>query len=194
MAILIDLPAACVAAMLLAPAAHAGFYQFFGTLDNGYSVQGILETRSSAPVSFIESNPNFPNAPFITQYLQGASLTVSRFGASIAAGLPVVSGISYDPYLYVGFNSLAPSISALDLNTRGADTSLAPYYFISNGVLPNYTSVPYGSTTYNLFRFDPGTSTATFLASTSVISVVAIPAPSGLLAFAVLPVMRRRRR
>jgi hypothetical protein len=190
----VEFAAACVAVMLVAPCAHADFYQFSGMLDNGYSVQGILETMPSAPVSFIESNPNFPNAPFVTQYLQGASLVVSRFGAPIAAGLPIVSGVSHDPYLYVGFSSVTPSISALDLNTRGTDTSLAPYYFISNGVLPNYTSVPYGTTAYNLFLFDPSTSTATFLASTGVISVVAIPAPAGLLAFAAIPLMRRRRR
>lgn len=188
------LPAACVSALLHSTQAEAGVYQFFGALDNGYSVQGILETRDSVPVSFIESNPNFPNAPFSTQYLQAASLSVARFGATVGAGLPVVGGVSYDPYLYVGFNSAAPSISALDLNTRAIGAGTTPYYFISNGVLPDYTSVAYGTTNYNLFLFDPTTSTATFLASTSTITVTAIPAPAGLLAFALLPVTHGRRR
>jgi hypothetical protein len=183
-----------VAALLGAPEADAGLYQFIGVLDNGYSVQGILETKGSAPVSFVESNPNFPNAPFATQYLEAASLTVTRFGATVAAGLPIIGGVSYDPYLYVGFSSETPSISALDLNTRAIGAGTAPYYFISNGVLPDYTSVAYGTTSYNLFLFDPVTSTATFLASTSTITVTAIPAPAGLFAFALLPVMRGRRR
>ena len=186
--------AACVTALLHAARADAGVYQFFGVLDNGYSVQGILETKDSAPVSFIERNPNFPNAPFPTQYLEAASLTVARFGATLGAGLPIVGGVSHDPYLYVGFNTATPSISALDLNTRAIGAGTTPYYFISNGVLPDYTSVAYGTTNYTLFLFDPGTSTATFLASTSAITVTAIPAPAGLLAFALLPVMRGRRR
>jgi hypothetical protein len=186
--------AALVLALPIAPAAHAGFYQYSGVLSNGYAVRGVLETMGSAPASFIESNPNFPNTPFATQYLQGASLTVSRFGAQLGQGLPVINGVSFDPYLYVGFNSAAPSISALDLNTRGTAADSTPYYFISNGTLPSYTSVPYGSTNFNLFLFDPSTSTATFLASTSTISVTVIPAPAGLLAFALLPVMRGRRR
>jgi len=188
------LPAACVAALMHATEAGAGVYRFIGVLDNGYSVQGMLETYDSAPVSFVESNPNFPNAPFSTQYLQAASLTVARFGATLGAGLPIVGGESYDPYLYVGFNSAAPSISALDLNTRAIGAGTAPYYFISNGVLPDYTSVAYGTTDYNLFLFDPVTSTATFLASTGTIAVTAIPAPAGLLAFALLPFTRGRGR
>ena len=188
------LPAVCVAALMHATKVDAGVYQFIGVLDNGYSVQGILETNDSAPVSFVESNPNFPNAPFSTQYLQAASLTVARFGATLGAGLPIVGGVSYDPYLYVGFSSETPGISALDLNTRAIGAGTAPYYFISNGVLPDYTAVAYGTTSYNLFLFDPVTSTATFLASTSTITVTAIPAPAGLFAFALLPVMRGRRR
>lgn len=188
------LPAVCVAALMHATKADAGVYQFIGVLDNGYSVQGILETNDSAPVSFVESNPNFPNAPFATQYLEAASLTVTRFGATVAAGLPIIGGVSYDPYLYVGFSSETPSISALDLNTRAIGAGTAPYYFISNGVLPDYTSVAYGTTSYNLFLFDPVTSTATFLASTSTITVTAIPAPAGLFAFSLLPVMRGCRR
>ena len=186
--------AALLLALSIAPAAHAGFYQFSGVLNDGYAVQGVLETKASAPASFVESNPNFPSAPFATQYLQSVSLTVSRFGAQLGQGLPVISGVSFDPYLYVGFNAATPSMSALDLNTRGTGTGSTPYYFISNGTLPNYTSVPYGTTTFNLFLFDPSTSTATFLASTSSISVTVIPAPAGLIAVALLPVLRSRRR
>ena len=70
---------------LAAAATHAGFYQFNGTLDNGYSVQGVIETRASAPASFIESNPNFPNAPFATQYVDWLNMSVFRCGSTIAA-------------------------------------------------------------------------------------------------------------
>ena len=68
---------------LAAAATHADFYQFNSTLDNGYSVQGVIETRASAPASFIESNPNFPNSPFATQYVEWLHLSVFRFGSPV---------------------------------------------------------------------------------------------------------------
>jgi len=188
------LSSACMAAAALATSAQADFYQFVGVLDNGYSVAGILETKASAPAAFVESNPSPPNAPFATQYLESASLNVSRFGATLGAGLPIAGGISIDPYLYVGFDAMTPGVSALDLNTRAPNAGLAPYYFISNGVLPDYTSVAYGTTAFNLFLFDPANSTATFLASTSTIVVTQIPAPAGILALVLLPIARGRRR
>ena len=187
-------PALLLAASLAASAAHADFYQFNGTLDNGYAVQGILETKAFAPASFIENNPSFPSAPFATQYLQNATLSVSRFGSTIGSGSSVTSGVAFDPCLYVAFDSTTLVLSALDLQTRGADVGSTPYYFISNGVAPDYTTVPFGSTTFNLFLFDPSTSGATFLGSTSTLAVTAIPAPASLLALALLPAARRRRR
>jgi hypothetical protein len=72
------------------PAASADYYQFSGSLTNGYSVQGVFQTKATAPASFIESNPNFPNAPFLTQYIESASLSVSLLGSTVGVGSPVV--------------------------------------------------------------------------------------------------------
>ena len=179
---------------LATAATHADFYQFNSTLDNGYSVQGVIETRASAPASFIESNPNFPNAPFATQYVDWLNMSVFRFGSTIAEGFSVSSSVSYDPFLRVGFNSSTLNLSSFDAQTRGTDTGPTPYYFISNGVDPSYNPVEYGTTAFNLFLFDPGTSSATYLGSTSALTVTAIPAPATMLAFALLPVARRRQR
>ena len=179
---------------LAAAATHAGFYQFNGTLDNGYSVQGVIETRASAPASFIETNPNFPNAPFATQYVDWLHLSVFRFGSTIAEGFSVSSGVSYDKWLRVGFDSSTLNLSSLDTQTRSLDTGLTPYYFISNGVDPNDNAVEYGTTPFNLFIYDPSTSSGTYLASTISLTLTAIPAPASMLAFALLPAARRRRR
>lgn len=179
---------------LAASTAHAEFYQFNGTLTKGYSVQGVFETKPAAPVAFIESNPSFPNAPFATQYIQYASLSVSLHGSTLASGSSVIAGVSYDPYLYTAFDSSTFSLSAVDLQARSPGAGSDPYYFISNGVAPDATTVAYGSTTFNLFLFNPNGATYTFLGSTNVLSVTAIPAPASLLAFALLPIGRRRRR
>jgi hypothetical protein len=183
-----------LAGALAASAARADSFQFTGALSNGYSVQGIIETKASAPLSFVESNPNFPSAPFATQFVENANLSVSLFGSVIGAAPSVVGGIAYDPYLYVALNSSTLNLSAVDLNTRGFTTSLEPYYFISNGVAPDATPVAYGSTTFNLFRFDPATNGYTFLASTSSLQLTAIPAPGAVALLALVGFARRRRR
>jgi len=187
-----------IAFALLAPvfasSARADFFQFSGTLTNGYSVQGILETKASAPVSFVESNPSFPNAPFATQYLEYASMSVLYLGSTVASGAPVVGGISYEAYLYTAFNTSTLNLSALDLQARNPGAGSDPYYFISNGVAPDATTVAYGSTTFNLFLFNPNGATYTYLGSTDALAVTAIPAPAGMLAFALMPLVRRRSR
>lgn len=183
-----------LAGALAASAARADSFQFTGALSNGYSVQGIIETKASAPLSFVESNPNFPSAPFVTQFVENANLSVSLFGSVIGAAPSVVGGIAYDPYLYVALNSSTLNLSAVDLNTRGFTTSPEPYYFISNGVAPDATPVAYGSTTFNLFRFDPATNGYTFLASTSSLQLTAIPAPGAVALLALVGFARRRRR
>jgi hypothetical protein len=187
-------PALVAAASLIASTAGADFYQFSGTFTNGYSVQGVFETKPSAPAAFVESNPSFPNAPFVTQYLQYSTLSVFQFGNVIGSGFSVLDGVSYDPFLYTAFDSTTLALAAIDLQTRGADTGPTPYYFISNGVAPDYTTVAYGSTAFNLFLFDPSSSSATFLGSASMLDVTAIPAPASLFALAMLPAARRRRR
>lgn len=169
-------------------------FQFIGTLTNGYSVQGVLRTKAGAPSSFVESNPDFPNAPFATQFLESASLSVFLAGSEIASGTPVVGGISYEAYLYTAFDSSTLMLSGLDLQARNPGAGSEPYHFISNGVAPDGTSVAYGTTTFNLFLFDPSNSNYTYLGSTSTLVVTAIPEPAGLLAFAIAPVLRRRRR
>ncbi len=169
-------------------------FQFIGTLTNGYSVQGVLRTKAGAPSSFVESNPDFPNAPFATQFLESASLSVFLAGSEIASGTPVVGGISYEAYLYTAFDSSTLMLSGLDLQARNPGAGSEPYHFISNGVAPDATPVAYGTTTFNLFLFDPSNSNYTYLGSTSTLVVTAIPEPAGLLAFALAPVLRRRRR
>ena len=42
-----------LAAWVGAPTAFGYFFQFNGTLTNGYSVQGVLQTKAGAPASFI---------------------------------------------------------------------------------------------------------------------------------------------
>ena len=170
---------------LAAAATHAGFYQFNGTLDNGYSVQGVIETRASAPASFIESNPNFPNAPFATQYVDWLNMSVFRFGSTIAEGFSVSSSVSYDPFLRVGFNSSTLNLSSFDAQTRGADTGPTPYYFISNGVNSSGVNVAYGTTGYNLFSFDVATLQAVYLGTATSLTVNAVPAPGVLAMLAV---------
>lgn len=179
---------------LCAPSAFADYYQFSGALTNGYAVQGVFQTKATAPVSFVESNPSFPNAPFLTQYIEFASLSVSLLGSTVGVGSPVVAGVSYEPYFYAAFNSATLSLSAFDLQARNPGAGSAPYYFISNGVAPDGTAVAYGSTAFNLFLFNPNGSVYTFLGSTSGLGVTAIPAPASVLAFALLPMGRRRRR
>ncbi len=179
---------------LAAAATHADFYQFNGSLDNGYSVQGVIETRASAPASFVESNPNFPNSPFATQYVDWLHLSVHRYGSTIAEGFSVSNGVSYDKWLRVGFDSSTLHLSSLDMQTRSLDTGPTPYYFISNGVDPSDNAVEYGTTPFNLFLYDPVTLSGTYLASTSSLTVTAIPAPASMLAFALLPATRRRQR
>ncbi len=107
-----------LAAWVGAPTAFGDFFQFNGTLTNGYSVQGVLQTKAGAPASFIESNPAFPNAPFATQFIESASLSVFLAGSEIASGTPVVGGISYEAYLYTAFDSSTLTLSALDLQAR----------------------------------------------------------------------------
>ena len=183
-----------LAAWVGAPTAFGYFFQFNGTLTNGYSVQGVLQTKAGAPASFIESNPAFPNAPFATQFIESASLSVFLAGSEIASGTPVVGGISYEAYLYTAFDSSTLTLSALDLQARDPGAGSEPYYFISNGVAPDATLVAYGTTTFNLFLFDPSNSNYTYLGSTSTLAVTVIPAPAGLVVFALAPALRRRRR
>ena len=71
---------------------------------------------------------------------------------------------------------------------------IPPGGLISNGVAPDGTLVAYGTTTFNLFLFDPGNLSNTYLGSTSTLAVTVIPAPAGLVVFALAPVRRRRRR
>ena len=190
----VDLLARVAAIGAVAAVAHGDYYQFSGSLTNGYSVQGVFQTKATAPVSFIESNPNFPNAPFLTQYIESASLSVSLLGSTVGVGSPVVGGVSYEQYFYAAFNSSTLSLSAFDLQARNPGAGSTPYYFISNGVAPDGTAVAYGSTAFNLFLFNPNGSVYTFLGSTGGLGVTAIPAPASVLAFALLPMGRRRRR
>ncbi len=180
-------------ALAIAACANAADYQFFVDFDGGYRAEGLFSTKPDAPLSFTEANPNFPNTPFNTQYLQSMSLAVLQGGSAIDAGSTVIKGVSYEAFLHLAFDATTtPTVSAADISTqRGGVTS---YYFLSNGVNPKGVTVPFGSTGYNLFRFTISTNSIEYLASGSAFTVTAVPAPgaAALLMFGALAGRRRR--
>ena len=179
-------------ALAIAACANAADYQFFVDFDGGYRAEGLFSTKPDAPLSFTEANPNFPNTPFNTQYLQSMSLAVLQGGSAIDAGSTVIKGVSYEAFLHLAFDATTtPTVSAADISTqRGGVTS---YYFLSNGVNPKGVTVPFGSTGYNLFRFTISTNSIEYLASGSAFTVTAVPAP-GAAALLVLGALAGRRR
>lgn len=171
--------------------AQAADFIFSANFSNGYSAQGLFTTKSNAPASFSEVNPNFPMVPFPTQYLESVSLSIfDSTNTLLQSGNPVVNGISTDAFLRLDYdNSLTPNLPALNVNTETPTQN--PYYFIGNNVDPSGTPVPPGSTNYNLFLYDRDTDSYTFLGSTPSIQAISVPESSSvisLLGIAVLGV------
>jgi hypothetical protein len=161
--------------------AQAAEFTFSANFSNGYSAQGSFTTKSNAPASFSETNPNFPNFPFATQYLESVSLSIfDSTNTLLQSGSPVVNGISTDAFLRLDYdNSVTPNLPALNVNTETPTQN--PYYFIGNNVLPNGTPVPPGSTDYNLFLYNRDTVSYTFLASTPSIQATSVPEYSSVI-------------
>lgn len=156
-------------------------FTFSANFSNGYSAQGSFTTKSNAPASFSETNPNFPNVPFATQYLESVSLSIFDSANNLLqSGNPVINGISTDAFLRLDYNnSLTPNLPALNVNTETPTQN--PYYFIGNNVAPSGTPVPPGSTDYNLFLYNRNTDSYTFLGSTPGIQAISVPEPPTLL-------------
>ncbi len=182
--------------LALAASAHAAFYEYAVSFSGGggFRASGLMETKSDAPAAFLEMGPTTPIVPFETGYIQSLSLNVFEGAALISTNNPVSSGWSMDKWLHMKFDSTAsPTFLDVDMNTNhvGSDS----YYFISNGISPDGLTVPYGSTTFNLFRYVTSQAQATFIGSANEFTVVQVPGPGALGMLALCSgVIRRRRR
>jgi hypothetical protein len=163
------------------PSAQAADFTFSANFSNGYSAKGSFTTKSNAPASFSETNPNFPNVPFPTQYLESVSLSIfDSTNTLLQSGSPVINGISTDAFLRLDYdNSVTPNLPALNVNTETPTQN--PYYFIGNNVNPNGIPVPPGTTNYNLFLYDRITDSYTFLGSTPSIQATSVPEYSSVI-------------
>ena len=68
--------APAAAAVLLTSGASAAVYQYSLSFANGYVAEGQFSTKTSAPASFIESNPTQTAAPYATTYLESQTMRV----------------------------------------------------------------------------------------------------------------------
>ncbi len=155
--------------------ATAADFTFNGNFTDGYSVTGSFTTKNSAPPSFSEAGSG------VTQFLQSLSMSFFKNMTSLDSGSAVVNGTSIDSFLRFDYNFQTNSLPALNISATEPNKSL--YYYITNGTNFNNERVPYGSTTYNLFSFDPtkpSDSSVTFLGSASSIQVAAVPEHSGM--------------
>ena len=78
------------------------------------------------------------------------------------------------------------------MNTKQSPTD--PYYFITDGISPDGITVPYGSTTFNLFHYDIALSQATFIGSANEFTVTQVPNPGALGLIALCGGLARGRR
>jgi|GEM_PF-2413147 len=159
-----------------AKSATAADFTFNGKFTDSYSVTGSFTTKNSAPPSFSESGSG------VTQFLQSLSMSFFKDMTSLDSGSAVVNGTSIDSFLRLDYNFQTNSLTALNISATEPNKSL--YYYITNGTNLNNERVPYGSTTYNLFSYDPtkpSDSSVTFLGSASSIQVAAVPEHSGML-------------
>ncbi|MEA5532944.1 hypothetical protein [Crocosphaera sp. XPORK-15E] len=161
--------------------AWAADFIFNATFSNGYTAKGTFTTKPGTPNSFSESNPNFPNVPFATQFLESTSLSVfDGTNTLLQTGSGVVNGISTNAFLRLDFDSsLSPNLTALNVNTETPTQN--PYYFIGNNVLPDGTPVAPGTTDYNLFLYNRDTDNYTFLGSTTSIQATSVPESSSVI-------------
>jgi hypothetical protein len=150
--------------------AQAANFSFQGS--NGYTATGSYTTKSNAPTSFSEVASS--TTPFSTQYLQDVTLSVfDSNNTLLQSGSSVTNGTSSDQYLL--FTTTATGdISGIDISTQFPANN-SPYYYLTNNTDPSGNEVPVGTTTYNLFQYDQGTDTATFLASATSLVTTSVP-------------------
>lgn len=191
------LPAFIVSLSTLAVAviARADFYQYSISFSGGagFSATGVMQTKADAPSSFLEVHPTPDVTPFATTYIQSLSMNVFQASALVGANNVVSDGVSTNRWLYFEFSSaLTPTFINVDMNTKQSPTD--PYYFITDGIAPDGITVPYGSTTFNLFHYDIALSQATFIGSANEFTVTQVPGPGALGVFALCGGLARGRR
>ena len=175
--------------------ARADFYQYSISFSGGagFSASGVMQTKADAPSSFLEVHPTPDVIPFATTYIQSLSMNVFQASALVGANNVVSDGVSTNRWLYFEFSSaITPTFINVDMNTKQSPTD--PYYFITDGISPDGITVPYGSTTFNLFRYDIALSQATFIGSANEFTVTQVPSPGALGLIALCGGLARGRR
>ena len=181
--------------LAVAVIARADFYQYSISFSGGagFSATGVMQTKADAPSSFLEVHPTPDVTPFATTYIQSLSMNVFEGSALVGANNVVSDGVSTNRWLYFQFSSaLTPTFINVDMNTK--QSPIDPYYFITDGISPDGTTVPYGSTTFNLFHYDIALSQATFIGSANEFTVTQVPAPGAFGVFALCISSARGRR
>ena len=181
--------------LAVAASARADFYQYSISFSGGtgFSASGVMQTKADAPSSFLEVHPTPDVIPFATTYIQSLSLNVFQGSILMGANNVVSDGVSKNRWLYFEFSSaITPTFINVDMNTKQSPTD--PYYFITDGISPDGITVPYGSTTFNLFHYDIALSQATFIGSANEFTVTQVPGPSALGVFALGGGLARGRR
>ena len=181
--------------LAVATSARADFYQYAISFSGGtgFSATGVMQTKADSPASFLEVHPTPAVTPFATTYIESLTMNVFQASALVGANNVVSDGVSTNRWLYFEFSSaLTPTFINVDMNTKQSPTD--PYYFITDGISPDGITVPYGSTTFNLFHYDIALSQATFIGSANEFTVTQVPGPSALGVFTLCGGIARGRR
>ena len=184
-----------LSALAVAASARADIYQYSISFSGGtgFSATGVMQTKADAPSSFLEVHPTPTVIPFATTYIQSLSMNVFQASAVVGVNNVVSDGVSTNRWLYFEFSSaITPTFINVDMNTKQSPTD--PYYFITDGISPDGITVPYGSTTFNLFRYDIALSQATFIGSANEFTVTQVPSPGALGLIALCGGLARGRR
>ena len=181
--------------LAIAASARADFYQYSISFSGGtgFSATGVMQTKADAPASFLEVHPTPDVIPFATTYIQSLSMNVFQASTLMGANNVVSDGVSTNRWLYFEFSSaVTPNFINVDMNTKQSLTD--PYYFITDGISPDGITVPYGSTTFNLFHYNIALSQATFIGSANEFTVTQVPSPGALGVLALCGGLARARR
>ena len=184
-----------LSALAIAASARADFYQYSISFSGGagFSATGVMQTKADAPSSFLEVHPTPDVIPFATTYIQSLSMNVFQASTLMGANNVISDGVSTNRWLYFEFSSaVTPNFINVDMNTKQSLTD--PYYFITDGISPDGITVPYGSTTFNLFHYNIALSQATFIGSANEFTVTQVPGPSARGVFALCGGIARGRR
>lgn len=181
--------AATIAAAMSAWAsvdARATAVDFSWSGANGYSAVGSFTyDGSSAPALIVESGAG------ATKSVQ--SFSVSFFDPArtvLESGSSVIAGVSSDRFFRLSFDTSSNVVSVID-----ADIGGSYFYFLTNLRTPTGSTVPAGTTGFNLF--DRRTANAALDTAPSLTAVVrAVPEPSApaLIVTAMISLMVLRRR